>query len=672
MIRGGEGPKTLDRLFRLSASRGKEAAGLAIASGDSLMVFKQPIGAPAMIRMPAFRAFVGAELRREGRDATLAFIGHSRLQTDGAREVNRNNQPVATAGIVGIHNGIIVNRNALWSAHADLQSELEIDSEVIFALMRAQLDRGVALPEAVAKTYAELQGAAAIAALLIDRDKLVLATNNGSLYYRSSPDSFVFTSENFILRTFLEHSSAGESLGRGDGVAVRPGEGVLVDLATLEVTPFRFADPATGADVVRARPRVIEDRSPAVAAPRRSARGPADLEALAARFPYFSTTQRLRRCTRCVLPDSMPLVELDADGVCSICRNYEPIRYQGLDALEALVGPHRRTGGAHDCVIGVSGGRDSLYGLHYVKTVLGLNPIAFTYDWGMVTDLARRNVSRICGKLGIEHVLVSADIDLKRSYVRKNVEAWLQRPSLGIIPLWMAGDKAYFHHLNVVRKQTGIELGILCENLYERTDFKTGFAGLAPQVVDHERVYGLRATAKAKLAGYYLGQFLRNPAYLNRSLVDTALAFVYYYVMDRSYANLYGYVPWEEKLVERTLIDEYDFELSPDTTSTWRIGDGTAAFYNYIYHTVAGFSEHDTMRSNQIRAGVVTREQALEWIEQENRPRFLSIKWYLDALRTDRSIEDVVATINRIPKQYKLRPAVAAQPRDLQGHVESA
>ena len=35
---------------------------------------------------------------------------------------------------------------------------------------------------------------------------------------------------------------------------------------------------------------------------------------------------------------------------------------------------------------------------------------------------------------------------------------------------------------------------------------------------------------------------------------------------------------------------------------------GTAAFYNYIYYTLAGVSEHDTFRSNQIKEGQITRE----------------------------------------------------------------
>ena len=95
-------------------------------------------------------------------------------------------------------------------------------------------------------------------------------------------------------------------------------------------------------------------------------------------------------------------------------------------------------------IVAFSGGRDSSYGLHYVKNVLGMNPIAFTYDWGMVTDLARRNCARVCGKLGVEHIIRSADITAKRRYVRKNIEAWLKKPELGMVTLFMAGDKEFY------------------------------------------------------------------------------------------------------------------------------------------------------------------------------------------------------------------------------------
>jgi predicted glutamine amidotransferase len=646
----------ISRLYRLSASRGKEAAGLAVANDDALVVFKRPVPADELIKTSQFRAIVRDEIGRPRSRRATAFIGHSRLVTDGAREDNANNQPVIGDGVVGIHNGIVVNHDALWKKYPELQRHYDVDSEVIFALLRHHLGGGASLPQAAAKVFGEIKGAASIAAVFAEREQLLIATNNGSLYYaRVSPQTFVFASERYILEQFLQKSQLRAEEIRG----VAPGEGLVVSLATLELTPFTFAAAPATSDPLRERPRAILDRSPAASALRRVRRETPNLDALAERYPYRPTTHELRRCTKCVLPDSMPFITFDAEGVCSYCRRYQKITVRGAEALEELVRPHRRTDGRPDVVVGVSGGRDSMYGLHYVKTVLKMNPVAFTYDWGMVTDLARRNVSRICGKLGIEHILVSADIDQKRSFIRKNVEAWLKRPSLGTIPLFMAGDKAYFHYLNQVRAQLGTPFGVLCENLLERTDFKTGYAGVPPQVVDDVRAYTLHPGSKIKLASYYLKEFAQNPSYINTSVIDTAMAYFFYYVMDRSYTNLYGYVRWQEDVVNRTLIDEYDFELAEDTETTWRIGDGTAPFYNYIYHTVSGFTEHDTLRSNQIREGVLTREKALELIDRENRPRFPSIHWYLAALGLDGRMEQIVETINRIPKTYTRVPRVA-------------
>ena len=104
------------------------------------------------------------------------------------------------------------------------------------------------------------------------------------------------------------------------------------------------------------------------------------------------------------------------------------------------------------------------------------------------------------------------------------------------------------------------------------------------------------------------------------------------------------------KTLYYTLINKYEWELAPDTTTTWRIGDGTAAFYNYIYYKVAGFTEHDTFRSNQIREGDISREEALELIKEENKPRYPNIKWYLDTL--DLNFEDVIKVVNEIKPLY--------------------
>jgi glutamine---fructose-6-phosphate transaminase (isomerizing) len=653
---------SIQRLFLLSESRGKEAAGLAVASQDQLAVYKAALPARSMIRSADYRALV-RDTAGAQRSRGVAFIGHSRLVTDGVREVNRNNQPVITRGIVGIHNGIVVNHAALWRKHAHLERQYEVDSEVIFALLNDQLERGLPLMEAARRTYAELEGAASIAALFTDRDVLLLGTNNGSLYYRATPAAFIFGSERYIVDRFCERYEA--EFGSSETNHLRPNQAALVELGTQEVQRFTLGatdaeSPRQVANVaVRPTPRRLVDRAAPDAAPPvppRSAAG-VDFSHLEQQFPYVSMRDRLRRCTRCVLPETMPFVDFDASGVCAYCRAFQPIVGRGREALEALVAPHRRSDGRPDCIVGVSGGRDSIFGLHYLKTVLGMNPVAYTYDWGMVTDLARRNTSRICGKLGIEHILVSADIPQKREYIRSNVEAWLARPSLGTIPLFMAGDKAYFYYLSQVRKQLGVDLAFLCENLLERTDFKTGFAGVPPVIHDRDHVYTLPGRSKLALAEFYGREFATNRRYLNRSLLDTAKAFAYYYLIKRDFHNLYGYIEWSEPVVAETLLGEYAFERAEDTESLWRIGDGTAAFYNYIYHAMAGMTENDTFRSNQIRNNALTRGAALDLVERDNRPRFRSIQWYLATIGLDRSLEEVLSIIERAPKRYGQAPA---------------
>jgi len=273
--------------------------------------------------------------------------------------------------------------------------------------------------------------------------------------------------------------------------------------------------------------------------------------------------------------------------------------------------------------------------------------VAYTYDWGVITDLARRNQARLCGKLGVEHILVSADIRRKREYVRKNVEAWLKRPALGMIPLFMAGDKQYFYYAEQTRRQLGVELSFLCENKLERAHFKSGFMGVNE---GHNRVFNIGLRKKMTLLFFYGREYLRNPAYINSSLFDTMSAFYSSYFLDHPQIQLFEYAKWDENELVNVLRSEYDWELSPDTTSTWRIGDGTAAFYNYIYYTVAGFTENDALRSNQIREGALDRASALSLVEIENQPRWESMAWYANTIGF--SLNDALQVVNSMPRLY--------------------
>jgi hypothetical protein len=215
-----------------------------------------------------------------------------------------------------------------------------------------------------------------------------------------------------------------------------------------------------------------------------------------------------------------------------------------------------------------------------------------------------------------------------------NLTALLRNPHLGLVSLLTAGDKHFFKYIDHVRKSTGISLNIWSINPLEVTHFKSGFLGVEPITTNNVYISGLR-----QQIDYQAKRFIamaQGCGYFNSSLFDT-LSGEYYRSINKKvdYIQLFDYVRWDEHEINDTLINWYDWEVAPDTTTTWRIGDGTAAFYNYMYYTMAGFTEHDTFRSNQVREGDITREEALRLVEDENRPRYQNIKWYLDAVGMD-------------------------------------
>ena len=107
----------------------------------------------------------------------------------------------------------------------------------------------------------------------------------------------------------------------------------------------------------------------------------------------------MRYCTRCLYPENHPLgIVFDDDGVCSGCRIHE--EKDTLDwkprreKLKILLEKYRhRTGGNYDCVIPVSGARDSYFIVHTIQEEFGLNPLVVNYNKHYNTRRGHRNLS---------------------------------------------------------------------------------------------------------------------------------------------------------------------------------------------------------------------------------------------------------------------------------------
>lgn len=588
----------LNVLINHAQQRGRDSSGLVTLLNDAYRIYRADY--------PITR------LLKEVRPQTCHLVlGHSRLITNGLGD----NQPVVRDGVAVLHNGIVVNDETLWAEIGKART-LQIDTEIIVGIVAAHLEQGGALEELPTRVLSLCRGAVACVLILPRLGKLCLFSNNGSLYVGRKSGTTFFASEGYPLTV----------IGCEEIEQVR--DGVFVDI------------PVSQAELsISDRKERKTDLIPAL-----SLSGAAEEEKLLGYRKYEG-----RRCTKCLLIETMPFISFDADGVCNYCRHYEPRnKPRPKEELFKLVESYRRAHG-NDCLVPFSGGRDSCYGLHLIVKELQMKPITYTYDWGMVTDLGRRNISRMSAELGVENIIVADDITKKREYIAKNLRAWLKSPHLGMISILTAGDKHFFRHIETVKAQTGISLNLWGINPLEVTHFKAGFLGVPPDF-EEKSVYSHGVMKQLRYQALRLGAMLQSPDYFNSSLWDT-LSGEYYrsFTKKSDYYHIFDYWRWDEKQIDDTL-GTYDWECAPDTTTTWRIGDGTAAFYNYVYYTVAGFTEHDTFRSNQIREGDLTRAEALEMVEEENKPRYPNIKWYLDAVGVD--FKEVIRVVNTIPKLY--------------------
>jgi len=663
--------KTLRKVALLSESRGKDSSGLCFRSASlgKNLILKGDIPVSELIRKEEFTDFLKKSISFSNGVLNHSFcvIGHARLVTNGTQLNPENNQPVYKDGIVGIHNGIIVNNDELWTKNDDLIRTYEIDTEVMLAIVRKDLSAGHHIESAVSRANVSIFGTVSTAMLFEERNDIIMSTNNGALYILTNyKDILCFASESYILKKILASGIFKKQLGDVFSIKQVPSNsGYLLGIDDFKCSTFNFKKNLKYSQTVnkdiKLIPKFYDTQIKVFDSAKHNRSVLVDIEAIDKNENFkhlhddseysWDRLSQLKRCTKCILPETFPFIEFDEHGVCNYCKNYKiKNNPKPIEQLVELIRPYKKENGQPDVLVPFSGGRDSTYTLHLVKEELGLNPIAYTYDWGMVTDLARRNIARVCGKLGVENIIVAADIHWKRENIRKNIKAWLSKPHLGMIPLFMAGDKFFFYYANKVKKQNNIKLNIWGINNLENTDFKTGFAGLTPKF-DKKKIYSLSIMKQIQLFGFVAHQVCKSPGYLNQSVFDSLGSFASRYICPKKdYYHMFDYYRWDENEMETLILDEYKWETAVDTNSTWRIGDGTASFYNYVYTIVAGFCENDTFRSNQIRENMISREKALKLLEKENRPRFASIKWYLDIIGLN--FEETIKAINKIPRLY--------------------
>jgi N-acetyl sugar amidotransferase len=133
-------------------------------------------------------------------------------------------------------------------------------------------------------------------------------------------------------------------------------------------------------------------------------------------------------CSRCIMDDTVKGITFDANGVCTFCQIHDeleasfPMNDETQKNLHEHITKIKKDGKnkRYDCILGVSGGRDSTYTL-YCAVKLGLRPLAVHFDNGWNSELAVQNIKNACKKLNVDLYTHVADWeeykDLQRAFL---------------------------------------------------------------------------------------------------------------------------------------------------------------------------------------------------------------------------------------------------------------
>ena len=140
-------------------------------------------------------------------------------------------------------------------------------------------------------------------------------------------------------------------------------------------------------------------------------------------------------CRRCLLPAGSNGITLDDSGICNICRTWEREEefYKGFAKHQPIL--ERRLNESrgqyhYDAAVGLSGGKDSAYVLHRMRTAYAASVLAITFDNGFLSDYARENIRTITAATGVDHLVYRPDWVAMREFYKASLRR-LADPCVG-------------------------------------------------------------------------------------------------------------------------------------------------------------------------------------------------------------------------------------------------
>ncbi len=157
----------------------------------------------------------------------------------------------------------------------------------------------------------------------------------------------------------------------------------------------------------------------------------------------------MKFCTKCIMPDTRPGITFNEKGVCIACQNNERKKMVDWDArmeeFKTLCDKYRRKEpGRYDCIIAVSGGKDSHYQVYVMKEVMGMNPLLITVeDFFTMTEAGKHNIQNIseafgCNLISFKPNRRAAKIISRYMFEKYGRPLWYVDRLLYTVPLYYA------------------------------------------------------------------------------------------------------------------------------------------------------------------------------------------------------------------------------------------
>lgn len=318
-------------------------------------------------------------------------------------------------------------------------------------------------------------------------------------------------------------------------------------------------------------------------------------------------------CVRCCYPIvAATPITVDKDMVCSGCRTHEEQKTIDWSRRERmfreLCDEYRsRTGKNYDCLVPVSGGKDSFYQVHLLKNVYKMNPLLVTYNENNETDIGRRNIQRMKDVFGCDYINVTPSVHVLKKMNR--------------VGLWKMGDPDMHCHMgiNSVPIQMAVKFGVPLVIWGEHGFMNLGGMHSYKDMVE----YTTRYRKEHLLRGYDWEDFVGEDGLEEKDLLWAK------YPDDADIERLgirgvfiSNYFGWNQNKHTQLMIELYGFEINPlpfDRTykrdsNLNNIHDN--GIHDYMKFVKFGYGRCTDHVCRDIRNGQMTREQGIAFVRQ--------------------------------------------------------